>query len=80
MVLERLLQINMATLAALLGFSFEIGAFVAGVALARSPLSLFLSERLKPFRDFFLVLFFFVLGAELDLGLIRQLIVQNHVQ
>jgi Kef-type K+ transport system membrane component KefB len=49
-----------------LGLSHEVGAFVAGVALARSPISLFLSEGLKPLRDFFLVLFFFMLGAQLD--------------
>jgi Kef-type K+ transport system membrane component KefB len=49
-----------------IGLSYEIGAFVAGVALARSPLSFFLSEQLKPFRDFFLVFFFFVLGTRFD--------------
>lgn len=49
-----------------LGLSYEIGAFIAGVALARSPLSFFLSEQLKPFRDFFLVFFFFVLGTRFD--------------
>lgn len=55
-----------------LGFSHEIGAFVAGLALARSPISLFLSEGLKFFRDFFLVLFFFTLGAGIDLGILRS--------
>ena len=49
-----------------LGLSYEIGAFIAGVALARNPLSYFLSEQLKPFRDFFLVFFFFVLGIRFD--------------
>lgn len=56
-----------------LGLSLEIGAFVAGVALARSPLAFFLSEQLKPFRDFFLVFFFFALGSRLDLAAARQL-------
>jgi Kef-type K+ transport system membrane component KefB len=56
----------LALLAQGLGLSYEIGAFIAGVALARSPLSYFLSEQLKPFRDFFLVFFFFVLGARFD--------------
>lgn len=50
-----------------IGFSPQVAAFVAGVALARSPLALFISEGLKLFRDFFLVFFFFVLGAQLDL-------------
>lgn len=51
-----------------LGLSQEVGAFVAGVAMARSPVSRFLSEGLKPLRDFFLVLFFFALGARLNLA------------
>jgi Kef-type K+ transport system membrane component KefB len=58
---------GVAMLAEYLGFSREIGAFLAGVALARNPISFFLSEGLKFFRDFFLVLFFFVLGAKINL-------------
>lgn len=56
-----------------IGFSHEIGAFVAGLSLARSPISYFLSEGLKFFRDFFLVLFFFTLGAQIDLKVIGQI-------
>ena len=55
-----------ALLSRAVGLSYEIGAFIAGVALARSPISYFLSEQLKPFRDFFLVFFFFVLGTRFD--------------
>jgi glutathione-regulated potassium-efflux system ancillary protein KefC len=58
-----------------LGLSFEIGAFLAGVALARHPISLFVSEQLKPLRDFFLVLFFFVLGANIDLSILPKIFV-----
>jgi Kef-type K+ transport system membrane component KefB len=50
-----------------LGLSHEIGAFVAGVALASSRISLFIAENLKPLRDFFLIIFFFTLGAGLDI-------------
>ena len=46
-----------------MGLSHEIGAFVAGVTLARSPIATFIAESLKPLRDFFLVMFFFALGA-----------------
>lgn len=56
------------------GLSYEIGAFFAGVALARHPISLFISESLKPLRDFFLVLFFFALGARIDLSLMNVVI------
>jgi len=52
-----------AQLASFLGLSYEIGAFMAGVALASSPISLHISERLKPLRDFFLSIFFFSIGA-----------------
>lgn len=56
------------------GLSYEIGAFIAGVLLARHPISLFISEKLKPLRDFFLVLFFFSLGASIDFIQIKSLI------
>ena len=56
----------------MLGLSAEIGAFIAGVTLASSPISRFIAENLKPLRDFFLVLFFFSLGAGFDLGMIEE--------
>jgi Kef-type K+ transport system membrane component KefB len=64
--------LGIAELAHLVGLSAEIGAFIAGVTLASSPISLFIAESLKPLRDFFLVLFFFSLGAGFDLGMIEQ--------
>ena len=56
----------MAELAAGLGLSHEIGAFIAGVALANCPAALYLADALRPLRDFFLILFFFTLGAGLE--------------
>jgi len=58
--------LGLAELAHGLGLSREIGAFIAGVALASSRISLFIAENLKPLRDFFLIIFFFTLGAGLD--------------
>ena len=52
----------------LLGLSAEVGAFIAGVALASSPIAQYLAESLRPLRDFFLVLFFFALGAQFNLA------------
>lgn len=46
-------------------FSFEIGALVAGVSLASSKYTLELSNKLKPLRDFFVVLFFVYFGSQL---------------
>lgn len=53
----------MAELAHYMGLSENIGAFIAGVALASNPISLYIAESLKPLRDFFLVMFFFTIGA-----------------
>ncbi len=46
-----------------LGFSIEIGGFLAGLALANSSEHFLITARVKPLRDFFLVLFFVVLGT-----------------
>ena len=66
--------LGIALAAETIGLSLEIGAFIAGVALARSPLAFFLSEQLRPFRDFFLVFFFFVLGTRLDPAAARSML------
>ena len=58
-----------------LGLSYEIGAFIGGVSLAISPISRFITERMKPVRDFFLVMFFFSLGASFSLDMARQLLI-----
>lgn len=54
----------------LLGFSKEIGAFLAGVSLASTAYREALSSRLVSLRDFLLLFFFIDLGARLDLSLI----------
>jgi Kef-type K+ transport system membrane component KefB len=51
-------------LAVLSGFSVEIGAFLAGVALASSPYHFQIQGKIKPLRDFFLTLFFVYLGSQ----------------
>ncbi len=52
------------------GLSQEIGAFIAGVALASSPISQYIAENLKPLRDFFLIVFFFTVGAGFNFRLL----------
>lgn len=66
--------LGFAELAGLFGLSHEIGAFVAGVAMATSPIALFIAESLRPLRDFFLVMFFFSLGAGFALPAIGSVI------
>lgn len=63
----------MAEGAKLAGLTHEIGAFIAGVTLATSPIAQFIAISLKPLRDFFLVMFFFALGAGFDLGMLSSI-------
>jgi Kef-type K+ transport system membrane component KefB len=55
-----------------LGLSEEMGAFIAGITIATSPISQYIAVNLKPLRDFFLILFFFAVGARFDLALLGQ--------
>ncbi len=64
--------LGLAELAHFLGLSHEVGAFIAGVALATSRIADFIADHLRPLRDFFLVLFFFSLGAGFDLRMLHS--------
>lgn len=59
---------GVATVIHLVGFSVEIGALFAGVALAHLPYAGQIGARLKPLRDFFIILFFISLGEHLQLN------------
>ncbi|PCK03490.1 MAG: sodium:proton antiporter [Alteromonadaceae bacterium] len=67
--------LGLAMLSEEMHLSAEIGAFIAGVSLATSPISQFIALNLKPLRDFFLVLFFFSLGAQLNIDLLPEVII-----
>jgi Kef-type K+ transport system membrane component KefB len=67
--------LGLAELSELAGLSLEIGAFVAGVTIATSPIALYIADHLKPLRDFFLVLFFFSIGAGFHMDLLAEVIV-----
>jgi Kef-type K+ transport system membrane component KefB len=71
--------VALATLGAGLGFSKEVGAFVAGVSLASTPYRDALGARLVSLRDFLLLFFFIDLGARLDLGLLGAQVVESLV-
>lgn len=66
--------LGVAQLAELLGLSHEIGAFIAGVALATNPIALFIAESFKPLRDFFLIMFFFSLGAGFNINILPEVL------
>lgn len=67
--------LSLALLAEVMGLSADIGAFIAGVALAAHPVSQYISENLKPLRDFFLVIFFFAIGAQFDLHYLPEIFI-----
>ncbi len=60
----------LASVGELMGFSGEVGAFLAGVSLATSDFRDVISSRLVSLRDFLLLFFFVNLGANLDLSVI----------
>jgi Kef-type K+ transport system membrane component KefB/voltage-gated potassium channel Kch len=61
-----------AVLAAGLGFSAELGAFVAGFLLAGTSAKHQLAGQLMPMRDLFMAVFFTAVGLKLDLGVVRD--------
>jgi Kef-type K+ transport system membrane component KefB len=63
-----------AGVASAIGLSYELGAFIAGVAFASSPVSAAIAEHLKPLRDFFLILFFFSIGAQFNFLVTQQVL------
>ena len=67
---------GVASLFALIGLSIEVGAFFAGVVLATQPYAQEVSSRLRPLRDFFILIFFIVLGVELELANIISILPQ----
>ena len=67
--------LGLSELATFIGLSHEIGAFIAGVSVATSPISIYIATNLKPLRDFFLVLFFFSLGAGFQIGLLGEIVI-----
>lgn len=75
---------GVATLVNAIGFSVEVGALFAGVTLAHLPYTQQIGARLKPLRDFFIILFFITLGERLQVdnltaGLVPALILSGVV-
>jgi Kef-type K+ transport system membrane component KefB len=62
--------VSVAALSDWLGFSVEVGAFLAGFAIASTPYRESIAASLTGLRDFLLLFFFIELGAQLDLSAI----------
>ena len=67
--------VSLASIGELMGFSGEVGAFLAGVSLASSRFKDVISSRLVSLRDFLLLFFFVHLGSTLDLSTIGSQVV-----
>ncbi len=48
-----------------IGFSVEVAGFLAGLALANSSEHFQIANRIKPLRDFFILIFFVILGSSI---------------
>lgn len=68
---------GMAALFSTLGFSVEIGALIAGITLSVSPYASEISSKLKPLRDFFIIMFFIMLGSSMNVGNLGPLVVPS---
>ena len=66
--------LGLAALFESVGFSIEIGALFAGVSLASLPYSNEMASRLKPLRDFFIVIFFITLGQTMTPSLLTGVV------
>ena len=67
--------LGLAALFHYLGFSMEIGALIAGIALSMSPYHYEISSKMRPLRDFFIILFFILLGSQMIFLNVSQLII-----
>lgn len=66
------LCMGMALLTSALGLSLSLGAFLAGLLLARSQYSMSVISGILPYRDVFMSLFFISVGMMLDVNFVGQ--------
>ena len=65
---------GVSAIVAAAGLSVEVGALMAGVTLSTQIYAQEISGRLRPLRDFFLLFFFVMLGARIDLGIFTSVL------
>jgi Kef-type K+ transport system membrane component KefB len=66
---------GLASLFSVLGFSIEIGALLAGVTLSVTPYADEMASRMRPLRDFFIVIFFILLGSQMVLSNLGEIVI-----
>ena len=67
--------LGLASLFHYLGFSMEIGALIAGISLSMSPFHYEISSKMRPLRDFFIIMFFILLGSQMAFGSFNEFII-----
>lgn len=72
LVLSAAVALGSAAVASGLGFSAELGAFLAGFILATTPFRYQLSGQITPMRDLFMAVFFTAVGLKLDLHTVAE--------
>ncbi len=77
-IFSLVLAFSFAYIAELIGSSPIIGAFAAGLILARTHRSNEIETRLKPIADFFTPIFFVSIGASLNIQLLNPFNLENH--
>lgn len=71
-----IIVIGSSTLAHMFGFSYSLGAFIAGMMLAETKYKYQIEADLVPFRDLLLGLFFITVGMQIDLHIVRDYILE----
>lgn len=64
--------LGVATLCAKIGFSIEVGALLAGMSMAGLPVSHEVASRLRPMRDFFIIIFLITIGYTIVPNLVED--------
>lgn len=64
----------LAALFSYIGFSMEIGSLIAGIILSSSPYATEISSKIRPLRDFFLIIFFIILGLKIQISEIEKIL------
>lgn len=59
---------GVASIARATGLSLEMGAIIAGISLGSSLYQPEISSKIRPLRDFFLILFFILLGSKMTVA------------
>ncbi len=57
------------------GFTLEIGSLLAGITLSMTPFHHAISSKVRPLRDFFLIMFFILLGSRISAASLSEMMI-----